>query len=268
MDQSADISWLSLGLGFLLLIIPIIILWFYQTRLVKPTIIAFVRMFIQLFLVGIYLKYIFLWDRWWINLIWVVIMIIAAGLTITKRTELNMKLFVLPVIIGFSANVIINGFFIGFIILGIDNLMKAQYMIPIYGMLIGNSIGSTIVGLRSLYNGLSKEEERYRYTIMCGATEGEAIFSFVSEALKSALNPIIANTATIGLIWLPGMMTGQILAGSQPMTAIKYQVMIIVTIFVASVISLYLSIITSQKVAFDEFSIFSKNIIFNKSIEK
>lgn len=260
MDKSVDISWLSLGLGFLLLIIPLLILWYYKTRLIKPMLIAFARMFVQLFLVGIYLKYIFLWDKWWINALWVLVMIIAAGFTITKRTELNLKLFLLPITIGFTANVIINGLVIGFIILGFDNLIKAQYMIPIYGMLIGNSIGSTIVGLRSLYKGLSKDEERYRYAIMCGATEGEAIFPFVGEALKSALNPIIANTATIGLIWLPGMMTGQILAGSEPMTAIKYQVMIIVSIFVASVISLFLSIVTSQKVAFDEFSRFNKSI--------
>ncbi len=260
MNQSVDISWLSLGLGFLVLILPLIILWYYKTLLIKPMLIAFLRMFVQLFLVGIYLKYIFLWDHWWINTLWVLVMIIAAGFTITKRTELNLRLFLLPIIIGVTANAILNGLFIGLIILGFDNLLKAQYMIPIYGMLIGNSIGSMVVGLRTLYKGLAKDEERYRYAIMCGATQAEAIMPFVSESLKTAINPIIANTATIGLIWLPGMMTGQILAGSEPMTAIKYQIMIIVTIFVASVISLFFSILVSQKMAFDDFSRFNKLI--------
>ena len=268
MGKSVDIEWLGLILSFFLLAIPILIFWYYKTKLVKPTVTAFARMAIQLLLLGIYLKYIFLFDKWWINGLWVVIMIIAAGFTIVKRSELRMNLFLLPLIISGFANIMINGSVIAFVIIGGDSFISAQYIIPISGMLIGNSLGSSIVGLRTLYRTLAKDEERYRYAIMCGASQGEAIFPFVSESLKSALNPIVANTATIGLIWLPGMMTGQILAGTDPTAAIKYQIMIVLTIFIASVISLFLSIVLSQKFAFNDFAIFNNNIFANNSKRK
>jgi putative ABC transport system permease protein len=244
---NSDISWLNLGIGALSLMLVIAIFYYYKTGLIKSTLIAFLRMGAQLFLVGIYLKYIFKIDNIFINLLWVLLMAIAAGFTISKRSELNPRAYFLPVFIAVIINVLFNSLVIYFLIIPGGSYTKAQYMIPITGMLIGNSISSTVVGLRTLYRSLDQERDRYRYDIMCGATKDEAIFPFITEAMRSAFNPMIANTATIGLIWLPGMMTGQILAGSDPSTAIRYQAMIMLTVFVASVITLHISILLSKR---------------------
>jgi putative ABC transport system permease protein len=244
---SSDISWLNLGIGALSLLVVIAIFYYYKTGLIKSTLIAFARMAVQLFLVGIYLKYIFKIDNIYINLLWVLLMAVAAGLTISKRSELNTRLYFLPVFIAVVINVLFNSIVIYFLIIPGGSYLRAQYMIPITGMLIGNSISSTVVGLRSLYRSLNQDRDRYRYDIMCGATKDEAIFPFITEAMRAAFNPMIANTATIGLIWLPGMMTGQILAGSDPASAIRYQAMIMLTVFVASVITLHISILLSKR---------------------
>jgi len=247
-------------LGALIIIIPIIILYYYRTGLNKPLAIAFLRMIVQLSLVGLYLEYIFDLNSILVNIAWAVLMILAAAYTIVERVELQLKYFFLPILIGIIVGIIVNGSVFAFLLVGSDSFFDARYIIPIMGMLIGNSLNSAIIGVRSFFKKLSSDIERYRYYLMCGATRNEALFQFISEAMQDAFSPTIASTATIGLIWLPGMMTGQILGGSYPITAIKFQIMIIITIFVGSVITLFISLNLSKRFVFDEYDMFDRSI--------
>lgn len=258
--NNTDISWLGLGFGIMSLIIPIYILTRYNTGLTKPTIIAFGRMLAQLGLLGIYLKYIFDYDSIYINVLWVIIMVIAAGTSVTNRSNLPRKTFLIPITASVLTNVIINLLFFAFLILGSERIASARYLIPIMGMVIGNTLNSSIVGIRSYVNVIMKNEDEYKYNLMCGANLNEAQKNFISQALKDALNPGIASTAVIGLIWLPGMMTGQILGGSDPMLAIKYQIVIVITIFVGSVITLIVGIQLIKRLSFDEYGNFRREL--------
>jgi putative ABC transport system permease protein len=131
-------------------------------------------------------------------------------------------------------------------------------------MIIGNTINNTVIGVRSFYKQFQTGEEGYKYLLMIGATRKEALKLFVGEALKDSFTPTIASTAVMGLIWLPGMMTGQILGGSSPVIAIKYQIMIMVSIFVGGVLNVVLAINLSLKTSFDEFDMLKKEIYLNK----
>jgi putative ABC transport system permease protein len=259
-----DISWVEMVFGTLVIAIPIIILYYYRTGLNKPLAIAFLRMIIQLSLVGLYLEYIFDLNSTLVNIGWAVLMIFAAAYTIVERVELKMKYFFLPILIGIIAGILINGSIFAFILVGAGSFFDARYIIPIMGMLIGNSLNSAILGVRSFFKKLSSDVERYRYYLMCGATRNEALFQFISEAMQDAFSPTIASTATIGLIWLPGMMTGQILGGSDPITAIKFQIMIIITIFVGSVITLFISLNLSKRFVFDDYDMFDRGVYVEK----
>ena len=103
-----DISWIDLGVGYLLLIIPLLAFRYYQTGLVRTMLVAIARMTVQLLLVGAYLGVIFRWNNGWINVLWVAVMIVVAAFTVVKRSELNRKLFVVPVLIAIAASVLIN----------------------------------------------------------------------------------------------------------------------------------------------------------------
>lgn len=256
-----EISWIDLAYSSLLLLIPIFMFHYYKTRLVVPTLIAFGRMVGQLFLVGLYLEYIFLWDSAWINGVWIVVMIIAAAFMIVSRSELKKKYFLVPVIAAIVTNVLLNGSIFAFVVLSYDSLISARYLIPLMGMVIGNTLNATIIGIRSFFNGLIRDEARYNFYLMSGATPKEALFPFVSEALREAFNPVIASTAVIGLIWLPGMMAGQILGGQNPMIAIKYQILIVMTIFVGSVLTMFVSIFLAGGFAFDSYDRFDKRVL-------
>ena len=248
-----DISWVDLGLGYLLLVIPLLAFRYYQTGLVRSTLIAIARMTVQLLLVGAYLGVIFRWNSAWVNILWVVAMVVVAAFTVVRRSELSRKLFLVPVLIAIAASVLlVDVYFLG-VVVRLDFLFDARYFIPITGMLIGNCLSNNIVALNTFYHSLSKEQTLYRFALANGATRNEALAGFMREALRKSLNPTIATTAVAGLISLPGMMTGQILGGSNPEVAIKYQIMIMITILVSTLLTVILSILICNRFVFDGF---------------
>jgi putative ABC transport system permease protein len=261
MNSAADITWPDLALGFALLVIPFIVLWYYKTGLLKPAIISILRMTVQLLFIGLYLEYVFLLNNMWINLGWVFIMVIIATITTVKNSELYLRNYLLPVFISLVFSLVaVDAYFLGLVI-KLDNLFDAIYLIPITGMLLGNCIRTNILGLSTYYKKLQKEKTLYRYALANGATQREALIPYMKEALKTSFSPSIATMAVVGLISLPGMMTGQILGGSSPVVAIKYQIMLMITIFVSSVMTVVLTIFISNKFIFDSYNNLKMKII-------
>lgn len=249
--QTTDISNISMLLGLLLMALPIYFFGKYNTGMVKSTIIAVVRMVVQLLLVGLYLKYMFLWDNPLLNIAWVLIMVVVATETSLTRTKLKRSVMMIPLLVGFiTASLLIGGYFLG-IVLKLDNIFDAQYFIPILGILMGNMLGVNVIGLNTFYYNLMREKSCYYYLIGNGATVDEATAPFVRQALTRAFSPAIANMAVMGLVALPGTMIGQILGGSSPDVAIKYQMMIIVITISASIISLMSTLYLSKRATFD-----------------
>ena len=249
--QTTDISNISMLLGLLLMALPIYFFGKYNTGMVKSTIIAVVRMVVQLLLVGLYLKYLFLWDNPLLNIAWVLIMVVVATETSLTRTKLKRSVMMIPLLVGFiTASLLIGGYFLG-IVLKLDNIFDAQYFIPILGILMGNMLGVNVIGLNTFYYNLMREKSCYYYLIGNGATIDEATAPFVRQALTRAFSPAIANMAVMGLVALPGTMIGQILGGSSPDVAIKYQMMIIVITISASIISLMSTLYLSKRATFD-----------------
>ncbi len=248
-----DISFWGFISGFLLLLIPVYFLYHFRTGLVKDTLISASRMTIQLFLVGLYLEYLFKWNLWWVNILWVIVMIMVASYTILQRTKLPKKqLFVsISVSLLFSI-IIIDTYFMGFVV-NLDHLFEARYFIPVSGMLLGNMLTANVLALNSFFGSLNREKQFYLYMLGNGASSKEALAPFIREAIIKSFNPTIASMAVMGLIALPGTMTGQILGGSNPNTAIKYQIMLMITIFASSLIAVLFSMWLCRKQAFDEY---------------
>lgn len=260
MKNVMDINYLRLFMGYALLLIPVLILWYYKTGLVKDTIISVLRMTIQLLLVGLYLEYIFKLNNSWLNIAWILAMSILASYTIIRRSGLKFKVFLIPILVSTLISIlIIDAYFLG-IVIKLDNIFDARYFIPITGMLMGNTIRNVIISLNSFYNRIDDEQNLYRWHLANGANRRESLLPFMRDALKKAFNPVIANTAIMGLISLPGMMTGQILGGSDPNVAVKYQIMLMITIFSSGILNVLLSITFSNRVAFDFYGNLKKDI--------
>lgn len=231
-----DISYYNLFVGLLLLAIPFFYLWKFKTGLLKPAVIGTLRMIIQLFFIGIYLKYLFLWNNPWINFLWVIVMIFVAGQTALVRTGLKRRILLIPITVGFLCSVILVGlYFIGIV------------------LQLGNMLSSNVIALNTYYSGLKREQQLYRYLLGNGATRQEAQAPFIKQAIIKSFSPLIANIAVMGLVALPGTMIGQILGGSSPNVAIKYQMMIMVITFTASMLSLMITISLASRRSFDAY---------------
>lgn len=257
-----ELSWVQLGIGFLIMLMPAFILWKYNTGLNKKLLIASARMVLQLIFVGYYLEYLFEYDNPWINSLWIMIMVVVADFATVDRSELKRKSSLLvPIFFAtFLGIIIIDLFFLEFVI-QLPKLLAAQYAIPITGMVLGNCLRSNVIGINAFYYSLDTNKERYQYYLSCGATRPEALKPFIGEALKKSANPTLASMATIGLVSLPGMMTGQILSGSSPMTAIKYQIMIMVAIFSGTILSVFLGIRFSNRYVFQKTDMMDESIL-------
>jgi putative ABC transport system permease protein len=264
MNAIVDIKIWELAIGFLLLVFPLAFFYYFRIRIVNDVLINVVRMAVQLSLVALYLEFIFELNKAWINSLWVLVMIVVGVMTVIKRVGLKQKYFVLPFFIASLTSVlIIDTFCLGFI-LKLDYVFDARYFIPITGMVLGNALNHNIVGLNTYFRSLSEKRELYRFLLTNTGNQKLAIRPFIEEAAKAALNPMIANMSVVGLVTLPGMMTGQILGGSSPAIAIKYQIMIMLAIFVGCTLNIFLSIIFSNRFIFDGYGNMKSGLVKEK----
>ena len=127
------------------------------------------------------------------------------------------------------------------IVFDFETLFSAKYFIPLSGMILGNILRGNVVALERFYSEIKDKYNDYIHLVSLGASFYEAIKPFVRKSFTAAVGPQIASIATMGIVALPGMMTGQILGGSAPTTAIKYQILIMIAIFAAVSISVYLA---------------------------
>ncbi|MGM0588112.1 MAG: ABC transporter permease [Bacteroidota bacterium] len=255
------LSWTQLLTAYLALLIPALILWYYGTGLVMKLAIATFRMTAQLIFVGYYLEYLFAYDNPWLNAGWIIVMIVVADWATTDRSELKLKPLFVPIFIATFIGIGLIDLFFLEIIIDLPHLLAAQYAIPITGMILGNCLKSNVIGLRAFYYALYEQKERYQFYLCSGAARFEAVKPFFRSALQEAANPTLASMATIGLVSLPGMMTGQILGGSPPMVAIQYQILISIAIFAGTIFSVFLAIWISNYVVFDERDRFDDDVL-------
>lgn len=251
--STIDIPYVSLGIGLLLLLIPIYYIWRYETGLLKSICIGAVRMVLQMLFIGVYLRYLFEWDNPVVNCLWVVIMVFIATETALSRTGVRRRILMIPLIVGFVFSSLLVGLYFLGIVLRLDNVFSTQYFIPILGILLGNMLSVNVIAIGTFYSTLQREQNLYYYLLGNGATRGEALQPFYRQSIVKSFSPAIANMAVMGLVALPGTMIGQILGGSSPNVAIKYQIMIVVITMSASMLSLIISIWLSSFRAFDGF---------------
>ncbi len=237
-----DIQWLGLALSALLLIIPIVVSRYKKLDLVKPLLKAITRMVVQLAMIGLVLEYLFKWNTPVSTFGWMLIMIGAAVHTIISRLDIKWR-FMLPVVIfPLLASTLVVMPFVIFVIVRPQPFLDARFIIPIYGMVLGNSMNSTALALERFHSDIKSSWKEYYTYIAMGASPREATFSFCQKAIKMSLMPRIMNVSSMGIIALPGMMSGQILSGASPATAIKYQIMIMIAIIAAVTLTVFLSL--------------------------
>ncbi|MBN2717806.1 MAG: ABC transporter permease [Deltaproteobacteria bacterium] len=262
-----DISNLGLVLAACSLTVSVAVYALTKVGLTKNLFISMGRMGIQLALVGLYLTGLFGLNHPAVNIGYILLMMGAANYSVLKNSGLKQSMFMytFPATL-FSVGAVATYFML--LVFQPTPLYDARYLIPIAGMLLGNSMNRTIVTMERFYSSVKKDESGYSALIAMGATVTEATSANLKVAYRAGLGPALANLATMGIVSLPGMMTGQILGGSDPAVAIKYQVAIILAIYVATDLSALLCITFSKRKGFTPFGFLNHSIFKEKAGSK
>lgn len=242
MNGIINITWWQLLFFATTLLIPLGISSQFRLLLNKDICISVFRMSLQLIFVGLYLEYLFKINNLYVNAVWLVLMVLIGSSSIIAKSQLPKAKLFLPVSTGLFVAMLPMLVLICGILVKPTPLYSAQYLIPLAGMLLGNSLSGNIIALQNLFTSLEERKPEYEAAISLGASAAYATRPFVQSALQKSLAPILATMTTTGLVTLPGMMTGQILSGASPILAIKYQLMIMIAIFVTMTVSITLSL--------------------------
>ncbi len=242
----------GLVFGLLLVLPTLLLIAYFKLGFGKQLLVAVGRMLLQLGLVAFYLKYIFLLDNLWVNLVYVLLMVFFAAVSGIKSASLRLGRLLFPTFLAMLLPTLITLLFFNGAIIQITPVWKAEILIPIAGLMLGNTLKSNIVALKTFFMLARKEQKIYLFLLGNGASKKEAARPFLKEAIRTAMAPNLATMATIGLVSLPGVMTGQILGGSDPVLAVKYQIMVMVAIFFNSLLSNILQLLFVLRQGFDE----------------
>lgn len=217
---------LALGLVFVLAVGGISLV--ERLGLERDLAVGTVRTFVQLFALGYALKLVFRLDSVWLVLGVFSIMVTFAAITIRGRIKERRVAFFWPTLASMAISYSIISILVVGVVVGARPWWKPQYFIPLAGMVVGNSMTASAIALDRLIGDLRKRRDEVEMMLCLGATGAEASREAVRDALYAGMIPSINSMMAVGLVFIPGMMTGQILAGADPLEAIRYQIVVMV----------------------------------------
>ncbi len=188
--------------------------------------VASIRTVVQLLLVGLVLKWIFELDAPGPMLAVAAVMIGFAGRAAVQRVERSVARAIPMAILTLLLTSLSTTLVVTQLVIGVDPWFDPQYLIPILGMVLGNSLTGVSLCLDKLLDELDERRRLVEADLSLGASAWEAAREPVAGAVRRGMIPIINTMSVVGLVSLPGMMTGQILAGADPLDAVAYQIVV------------------------------------------
>lgn len=242
------VTYTALSLTVIFVLIPLLLSKTLKLGLERDTIIATVRSVIQLLAVGYVLKFVFEAESIIYILLMIMLMIVAATLNARKKGKaikgITWKIAVTLIIVEVVTQSILLGF----------RIVPAtpQFIIPISGMLIGNSMVLSILFLNRFTAEIEANRDKVELILSLGGTPKQAIHTQLISAIKASMIPTIESQKTIGLVQLPGMMSGQIIGGANPIQAVQFQILIIFALLTTAALSSVLIGLFSYPTLFNE----------------
>jgi putative ABC transport system permease protein len=198
----------------------------------RRLLVAAARSTLQLGLIGLVLKALFELNHPALVALLTLVMLLAAGYEVMARQQRRFT-GLWGMGIG-TLSMFLSSFSVMLLTLTViiqpEPWYQPQYLIPLLGMLLGNTMSGIAISLESITQQAWRERGAIEARLMLGSNWSEAIARLRRDALRAGLIPIVNSMAAAGIVSLPGMMTGQILAGSPPLEAAKYQLMILLLI--------------------------------------
>jgi len=213
-----DIGWSGLAASVVLVAVAIALSFWRRLSLERSIAWASARALVQLLLVGVALNFVLRRNLAW-SWAWVIAMVFFAADTVRRRAPEVPDVFRLSLAAFAAAGVVTLLVLFGMRVFPLE----PKTLIPLAGMMVGNSMTSTVVVARRVLEELRDKRDEVEARLALGIAARDAARPYVRAALRTALIPQIETTKAVGLVFLPGAMTGLILAGTPPLAAVKVQ---------------------------------------------
>ncbi|RKZ29468.1 iron export ABC transporter permease subunit FetB [bacterium] len=210
------------------------------------------RTFLQLLAVGYILDWVFSVDRWYLVAAMLFLMVGTASYNAMRRQTVRFRGLTIRFIISIAFASAV-GIFVGLgLIVRSRPLWDPQYMIPIGGMIIGNAMTSGALAVNRLYREITSRRGEIEAALSLGASPHIASISAARAAVKAGMLPMISTMMVVGIVHLPGMMTGQIIGGVEPGQAVRYQIVIMYILVTTNALSALASTLITRRLFFSK----------------
>ncbi|WP_394174689.1 ABC transporter permease [Guptibacillus hwajinpoensis] len=236
-----NISNLSLLTMILFVMIPVSLSYLYSLGIGKSAIWSSLRGVVQLFLIGYILTFLFSIPDWQGIGLWVAVMLVIASFQASRRGQGIPHAFLLSL----SSLILIEVFVLTLWIVFDIIPFRSEQVIPMSGMIIGNSMVAAGLAFERMKNEFHSNQGKVLAALSLGANASQASQMIIRKTIRAAMIPNVDRLKTIGLVQLPGMMTGLILGGASPIEAIRYQIVISISVFsTVSICAMIISLVT------------------------
>ncbi|MBD3279048.1 MAG: iron export ABC transporter permease subunit FetB [Candidatus Aegiribacteria sp.] len=246
-----DLAWWQLAIAAALILISGAISIALKLKMEKKLALASARTIVQLGLVGYVLKWVFELDSLLVLSGVFLVMIATATNAAVRRPERGYRGSAKRAFVSLALTGIVITVTATRLIINVDPWYAPSYFIPLLGMVLGNGMNGISLCLDHLLESFSVKKKTVEMELSLGATAWESARGPVSAAVKRGMIPIINSMMVVGIVSLPGMMTGQILAGADPLRAVKYQIVIMFMIAAGTALGSMLIAILSYKALYN-----------------
>jgi len=245
-----QISLWQLAIALGLVVVAGIASMVYELRLQKDLALGTVRTFAQLFAMGYLLKIIFQINNVWLVLAVYFCMTYFSVRIIKGRVKEKSVAFLAPTMVSVTISYTLITCLVTGLIIGAKPWWTPQYFIPIGGMVAGNSMNALAIALERFFSELRTKKDEVEMMLCLGADFREASREMFRNALKAGMIPSINSMMGVGIVSIPGMMTGQILAGADPADAVRYQIVVMLMIVATTALSTLLVLLLVRRRCF------------------
>jgi len=240
-DMHVFLTYSDIALASSLIIIVIVLSWRLRLQLTKTLLMAAVRTVVQLSFIGLILAWIFAREQWYEVLVILTIMTLIAGSAAKNRVKRHYKGLFTDTLLAVSASAILVTAIAIVMILQVQPWYTPQFIIPILGLILGNSLTAISLTSNQLIEAFHEQQGRIEMMLSLSARPFEAVHEPIRSAIINGMTPTLNSMLVVGIVSLPGMMTGQILAGADPTQAVRYQIVTMFLICVSSTLGCTIS---------------------------
>ncbi|MGO2226823.1 MAG: ABC transporter permease [Psychrobacter celer] len=247
----------DIALASSLILMVLMVSWRLRLHLTKTLLMAALRTVVQLSFIGLILAWVFAREQWYEVLSILTIMTLIAGSAAKNRVKRRYKGLFIDTLLAVSVSAVLVTAIAILVILEVQPWYTPQFVIPILGLILGNSLTAISLTSNQLINAFYEQQARIEMMLSLSATPFEAVHEQIRTAIINGMTPTLNSMLVVGVVSLPGMMTGQILAGADPTQAIRYQIVTMFLICVSSTLGCTISALLTYRRFFNKNQQFS-----------